>query len=278
MTGWLTCVYYDTRDENSFKYTYISISTNSGSTWCDMKVSTQRWQGTGTGAAHDYIGVEFNKGVIYPVWTDTRVGDNRYRTYTCRYEVIAKDLTEQNQTYTGTHLVQSANSITALNNSVSSGANVTYRTVSSITLLPGFYTNDNSYFSADLFHCDGYVEPVSFALSNRLESTETDNLTSYEFSLSQNYPNPFNPVTSIKYSLKTDSWVTIIIYNLLGQEVKILIDGFIPSGNSSVIWDGTNSYGKNVSSGLYFYKLTARQISGTSTAYFTDQKKMVIIR
>ncbi len=91
-----------------------------------------------------------------------------------------------------------------------------------------------------------------------------------EFSLSQNYPNPFNPVTSIKYSLKYDSYVSIKIYNIIGQLVKILVDNFETKGYREVLWDGTNGYSNQVSSGIYFCKITAGD--------FVDQKKMVIIR
>ncbi len=94
--------------------------------------------------------------------------------------------------------------------------------------------------------------------------------TSFEYSLSQNYPNPFNPVTKIKYTLKYDSKVTLTIYNILGQLVKEVVDSFESKGLKEVLWDGTNEYGNQVSSGVYFYKLTAGD--------FVDQKKLVIIK
>jgi len=92
----------------------------------------------------------------------------------------------------------------------------------------------------------------------------------FEYSLSQNYPNPFNPVTKIKYTLKYDSKVTLTIYNILGQLVKEIVDSFESKGLKEVIWNGTNEFGNQVSTGVYFYKLTAGD--------FVDQKKLVIIR
>lgn len=99
---------------------------------------------------------------------------------------------------------------------------------------------------------------------------ETTDKITLEYSLSQNYPNPFNPVTTIKYTLKYDTKVTLKIYNILGQLVKEIVDRFESKGLKKVLWDGTNNKGNQVSTGLYFYKLTAGS--------FTDQKKMVIIR
>ena len=88
----------------------------------------------------------------------------------------------------------------------------------------------------------------------------------------------FNPVTKINYSLKYASKVTLTIYNILGQLVKEVVDSFESKGLKEVLWDGTNAYGNQVSSGVYFYKITASKNAGSSTNYFIDQKKMVIIR
>jgi hypothetical protein len=241
-----------------------------------MQISNVASQNSlGGGNGNDYIGVEFNKGIIYPVWADRRDHYLNYKTFIYPFEVIAKDYIVQGPTLSGTQLIQSANTITASNVTINSGANVTMRTVNSITLLPGFYTNDNSYFSADLFHCDERGKAELYA---QLTNAQKDNSAPFEFSLYQNYPNPFNPSTTIKYSLKNDSWVTIKIYNILGQEVKKLVDGYKQKGNNLVVWDGSNNYGNNVSSGIYFCKLIAHEVSGSSTGEYISQKKLVIIR
>ncbi len=77
------------------------------------------------------------------------------------------------------------------------------------------------------------------------------------FALYQNRPNPFNPTTEISYSLPEQSNVTLKIYNLLGQEVCILADGLQPAGLHTVQWDGRDSNGRQVASGIYLYRLTA---------------------
>lgn len=73
--------------------------------------------------------------------------------------------------------------------------------------------------------------------------------------LMQNYPNPFNPSTTISLILPEDGNIKLSIYNLLGQEVKTLINGYKLAGSYSVSWDGTDNNGLSVASGFYFYQL-----------------------
>jgi len=77
------------------------------------------------------------------------------------------------------------------------------------------------------------------------------------FSLEQNYPNPFNPTTTIKYDLPKDSKVVLSIYNLLGQEIRTLVNGTETAGRKAVVWNGKNDAGKTVGSGVYVYRLEA---------------------
>ncbi len=79
------------------------------------------------------------------------------------------------------------------------------------------------------------------------------------FTLSQNYPNPFNPETVIEYSVRSGQRVTIEVFNTLGQRVGILVDDYIPAGNHSVRWDGTDFSGNAVASGVYFYRLRSAE-------------------
>ena len=70
-----------------------------------------------------------------------------------------------------------------------------------------------------------------------------------------NYPNPFNPTTTISFSLPNEQKIELTIYNIKGQKVKTLYSGIASEGEQSVVWDGIDSNGKTVSSGIYFYKL-----------------------
>ncbi len=91
-----------------------------------------------------------------------------------------------------------------------------------------------------------------------------------DFRLEQNYPNPFNPKTIIKFQIPNSSDLKLIIFDILGREVKSLVNELQDAGYKEVIWDGNDKNGLSVSSGVYFYKIEA----GT----FTDIKKMVLIR
>ena len=85
---------------------------------------------------------------------------------------------------------------------------------------------------------------------------DTPNLAQL-FQLHQNYPNPFNPTTTITYNLPKHSNVTLKVYNLLGQEVKTLVQGTIAAGQHAITWDGKDRFGKQVASGVYIYRLSA---------------------
>ena len=95
------------------------------------------------------------------------------------------------------------------------------------------------------------------------------------FALSQNYPNPFNPTTVIRYALPSVSRVTLKVYNILGQEVKTLVNRDEEPGYRTVVWQGTNNAGNVVASGIYFYRIEANSLSG---ARFIETKKVVLLR
>lgn len=74
--------------------------------------------------------------------------------------------------------------------------------------------------------------------------------------LNQNFPNPFNPVTQIRFGLPVQVQVSIIIYDILGEEISILVDNEVKrEGWHNVIWNGTDKFGNQVASGIYFCKL-----------------------
>ena len=78
-----------------------------------------------------------------------------------------------------------------------------------------------------------------------------------KFTLFQNFPNPFNLATNISFYLSEKSQVKLVIYNVLGERVRTLINGSLDAGSHSITWDGKNETGSVVASGIYFYKLNA---------------------
>ncbi|PIQ11435.1 MAG: hypothetical protein COW71_00620 [Ignavibacteriales bacterium CG18_big_fil_WC_8_21_14_2_50_31_20] len=91
-----------------------------------------------------------------------------------------------------------------------------------------------------------------------------------QYKLNQNYPNPFNPSTTISFTIPKSSNVKLEIFNLLGEKVNTLFNGFLSAGSHSKIWYGKNSEGRFASSGIYFYRI---QADG-----FNSVKKMVYLR
>jgi hypothetical protein len=91
-----------------------------------------------------------------------------------------------------------------------------------------------------------------------------------QYTLYQNFPNPFNPVTEIQFDVPDVSAVDLVVYNLMGQQVRRLVNGEIQAGYHRVVWDGLNDRGEPVSTGVYIYSLTSPS--------FHNTKKMVLLK
>lgn len=124
---------------------------------------------------------------------------------------------------------------------------------------------DTSMYTVAFVQNDNNKEVINSArgISIPLGIGNINNGIPAEYSLSQNYPNPFNPNTTINYSIPKSGFVTLKVYDLLGRETAVLVNGNAPAGNYSV-----DFYAGNFSSGVYFYKLE----SGS----FNQIKKLVI--
>jgi len=115
------------------------------------------------------------------------------------------------------------------------------------------------------------IQEITFDITSVDEYEEIFN--KIPIKLMQNYPNPFNVKsnqTAIEFSLKQQGKTEVSIYNIKGQRVKTLVNESLNSGDHKLIWDGNNSAGKEVCSGIYFYKI--EQDGKTQT------KKMIVIR
>jgi hypothetical protein len=106
----------------------------------------------------------------------------------------------------------------------------------------------------DLFEFLGEINPILHAANQPVG-----------FKLSNNYPNPFNPVTTIEFELSQKSQVTLQIFNILGEEVAVLVSGKLHAGTYQCKWDATG-----MASGVYLYQLT--------TGSFSEVKKMLLLK
>jgi len=150
------------------------------------------------------------------------------------------------------------------------------------------YGNDNKWSTAGFVRGSGSsTKPLQYSFTDRvtsageyfyrLKQVDFDGTSEFSeiltvqytpvltFKLNQNYPNPFNPSTYINYQTSEAGYVTVSVYNTLGQEVAGLVNGFQPAGNYKVRFDGDN-----LASGIYFYKLEVNKISVV--------RKMILLR
>lgn len=127
------------------------------------------------------------------------------------------------------------------------------------TSLPHYSVTSTSPCLSRNNDCGNFIGATdSLCLATDVDETGEE-LLPEEFSLFQNYPNPFNPSTTIKFSIPKRSDVTIQIYNVLGQEVAMLVNERLSAGEHSVSWNGLNYKGESAATGVYFYRLIAGQ-------------------
>ena len=91
-----------------------------------------------------------------------------------------------------------------------------------------------------------------------------------QYTLYQNYPNPFNPVTNISFDLPEQGYVSLVVFDIMGREIVRIIDGQLNGGHHKFSWRGKHNSGRVASSGIYFYRLTAKD--------FQQTRKMLIIK
>lgn len=146
------------------------------------------------------------------------------------------------------------------------------------TLIPGAGNSSsrNAYQFTDDTIVRGktyYYRLADVSHSGELHMSETRSVKTHapnQYVLEQNYPNPFNPSTTIEFNAAESGMAQLVIYNVLGQTVKSLVDNYVEAGQHKFTWDGLNENGRPVPSGYYLYKLT---ING-----YTETKKMTLLK
>ena len=101
-------------------------------------------------------------------------------------------------------------------------------------------------------------------------ANDDNTITPIASMLQQNYPNPFNPTTTISFDMPKSGKANLCVYNVKGQLVKTLVNGTIAAGSNNAVWNGDDNNGNAVTSGIYFYKLTA---NGK-----TETRKMMLMK
>lgn len=187
--------------------------------------------------------------------------------------IVPVELTSFSANVSGTHVLLKWNTSTEINNS---GFDIERRTLNSdwrkIGFIPGAgsTTEHRSYAFSDKNLAKGIyqyrLKQIDFdGTSEYSKVIEVEVVAPSRFELSQNYPNPFNPSTSISFSIPQSGNVKLAVYNLLGQEIAILVNEFREAGNYNVEFDANN-----LNSGVYLYKLEANGLTFT--------KKMTLLK
>ncbi|MCD6181901.1 MAG: carboxypeptidase regulatory-like domain-containing protein [Candidatus Cloacimonetes bacterium] len=172
----------------------------------------------------------------------------------------------------------------AINQEPVAGATIQAGMFSTLTDAAGFYslpvaactyfyvwcTKDS--FDPELAEMITVPQDETFTLDFQYHFTNTGNpvVIPATSCLTGNYPNPFNPETTICYNLAKDADVQIAVYNTRGQKVRTLLEGYRSAGKHSVVWNGEDSAGKSVASGMYFYRL--------KTDHSQDVRKMILMK
>ena len=149
--------------------------------------------------------------------------------------------------------------------------------------LETFYSISNYYEDFDVDYGIEYFYRVYFLADDLSEYSEVISVT-LEFlhvghdldldpagyRMDQNFPNPFNPITKIDYNLKESGNVNVKVFDVLGKNVKTLVQDFQNLGQHSVYWDATNQAGEPVTAGMYFYTIESKN--------FKQTKKMILLK
>jgi len=116
----------------------------------------------------------------------------------------------------------------------------------------------------------GLERTGSFADAGLLTVESSRKVLPDDFGLHQNYPNPFNPTTIIRYDLSEAGRISLIVYDVLGREVKFLVSGELVSGFHQAEWDGTDEIGRSVAAGIYLYRI--------ETQGYSQTRKMLLLK
>ncbi len=102
-----------------------------------------------------------------------------------------------------------------------------------------------------------YSDLGSFSIGDNITEVNDETVIPTKFFVGHNYPNPFNPTTTIQYGIPESAYVTVKIYNMLGEEVRVLVQSEKVAGTYEIMWTGNDNFGNKVSSGTYIFRVVA---------------------
>ena len=283
-TGHLWFVFYDRRNTTSTETdVYVVKSTDGGNTFENFKVSESSFTPTSSVFFGDYTNIAAWEGEIYPIWTRLHNGDRS--TWTAPISdstVVPVELTnfvakakngkvilnwetstetnnkgfEIQRTYVSSSYIKGKDRADWISRGFVSGHGTTTEK-HNYTFLDDIAVTGVFRYRLKQMDFDG-----TFEFSNEIEVSV---IALDDFALFQNYPNPFNPSTTISYQLPEAGYVTLKVYDMLGNELETLVNAVKPAGVHEVTFNSGN-----LSSGLYLYKM--------NSGNFEKTRKMLLVK
>jgi hypothetical protein len=225
---------------------WLSKSTDGGNTWCNpIRVNDDP---PGKHQFFTWMAIDQTNGYVYIVFYDRR---NQSNNLTDVYLAVSKD---GGETFINYKISESLFNPT---NSVFFGDYINIAAHNNV-IRPIWVRLDNY----DLSLWTAIINPD---LLTEIKQSQQNN-KSENFEIKSIHPNPFNATTTIKYELPKADNVMLKIYNMLGKEVRVLIDEFQTTGIKSIVWDGKDNFGLTVSSGVYYCRIESTNLSKSAKA------------
>lgn len=149
------------------------------------------------------------------------------------------------------------------------GAIEEYALTDTFYIDPDYLINQTNYYRISAMDYVGNRGEPSGFVDATILSIDPD-LIPEVFALHQNYPNPFNPITQIRYDLPEEAKVRITIFDLMGRNIKSLLNKNQDAGFRSISWDATNNNGEAVAAGMYIYVIQAND--------YRETRKMILLK
>ena len=274
-TGHIWAVFYDRRNTTGDATdVYVAKSTDGGDTFENFKVSESSFTPASWVFFGDYINIAANNGKIIPIWMRADVSNlSVWVAHVTDSTTVPVELTDFSANINGNEVLlswETSTEINSLNFEVQrSTANSDFHTIGVVNG-NGTSTENHIYSYTDKLLSKGIynyrLKQVDYNGSFKYSKTLEINYSGVkDFTLYQNYPNPFNPTTTIGYELPEAGYVSLKVYDVLGNEVALVDEGFKQPGLHESVFDG-----RNLSSGIYVYSI--------QTGNKIQNKNMIILK